>query len=169
MLVPEIIPATILTVDQAVAEDSDLADQTLEAVGAVLPQEIIPGVIPSAVIGFKNLPVINREDASGTHPLDVIGFYRTSGATTTVQTGTGSSAPPIRIWSQNIDSPGRPIAPQEARNAEPFDASINGFSTENRNSSGICSKVVGGKETATEGTNIYASRQVNFGSNSILT
>ena len=74
MLVPEIIPATIIAVDQAVAEDSALVDQTLEAVGAVLPQEIFPVAMPSAAIGFKNPPVINQEDASRTHPVEVIGF-----------------------------------------------------------------------------------------------
>ena len=59
--------------------------------------------------------------------------------------------------------------PQGARNAEPFDATINGFSTKNRDSSAIWSKVVGGKVTAAEGRNIYASRRVNFGSNYIFT
>ena len=83
-LVPEIIPATILAIDQVIAEDAALVDQTLEGVGAILPQDIIPGTTRGAVIGFNNSPVINWEDASGTHPVDVICFERTPESTPTI-------------------------------------------------------------------------------------
>ena len=66
---------------------------------------------------LKDTPVINWKDASGPTPVDKSTVIIPPRTTTQVLTGTGPSAPPIRIWNQNIEGPRWSIIKQEARNA----------------------------------------------------
>ena len=88
--------------------------------------------------------------------------------TTQVWTGTVTSFPPISIGSQNIEGPRRSIIPQEVRNIEPLDASINIFPAKHRNPTTIWSKVISSKKVTNESADIDARDPMNFGSDTVL-
>ena len=57
--------------------------------------------------------------------------------------GAGTSVSPTMMGSQDIGSPRGSIGPQEVRNAQPLDTSINGISAEHRYPDPTWSKVIG--------------------------
>ena len=89
-------------------------------------------------------------------------------STSQVLIGTGISAPPIRIWRQEIDSPRGSIGPQKFRNAYPFKTSINHFSPKHGHSTPTWSKVIGRKTVPDESSNVYLRKSIDFGSNYVV-
>ena len=96
-------------------------------VHTVLSEEIVTGTVTSAARVFEEPPVVNCKVARRPIPIDMNTVGVSPRATTKVLTGTGTSAPPIRIRSQEIGSPRGSIGPQKFRNAHPFKTSINLF------------------------------------------
>ena len=90
-----------------------------------------------------------------------------SRATTKVLTGTGTSALPIRIRSQEIVSPRGTIGPHKFRNAYPFKTSINQFSPKHGHLMPILVRLWVRKTVANESAEVYARKRMYFGSNSV--
>ena len=115
----------------------------MHAVRTVLLEEIVTGTAPSAAHVFEDPPVVNCKVASRPIPIDMSTFRVSPRATNKVLTGTGTSAPPIRIRSQVIGIPSGSICPQKFRNAHPFKTTINLFSPIHGHRTPILSKVIG--------------------------
>ena len=101
---------------------------TLHAVRMILSKDIAADVTRGAARIFKDPPVVNWKDTDGT----ISQYGNTVGTpppilTTPVRIGSGPSVSPASIRSQEIESPRWSIIPQEVRNAQPFDTSINGI------------------------------------------
>ena len=166
--IPAIIPAIIPLVNQTTADTFAISGSSLHAVHAVLYKEIITSATCSAAGVLKHPPVVNWKGASGTIPRDRNTVGITHRETNPVQTGTGPSIPPIIIEVQKIDGPRQPIIPQEVRNAEPIDASINRIPSEHRNPTLSWSKLIGRKFVNESSAGVYARYRMNLASNTVL-
>ena len=142
--------------------------RALYAVHEVIHKEIVTGTTCSTAGVLKYPPVLNWKDMSGPIPVDRNNFGIPLITTTQVLNGTGPSAFPISIGSQKIEGPRRSIPPQEARNPEPLDASINQFPVKHRDPMPGWSKIIGSKLVTDEISDVYARSQMNFGSDTIL-
>ena len=142
--------------------------RALYAVREVLHKDIVTGTTCSTEGVLKYSPVVNWKDTSGPIPVDRNNFGIPLITTTQVLNDTGPSASPISIGSQKIEGPRRSIPPQESRNPEPLDASINQFPSENRDPMPGWSKIIGSKLVTDEISDVYARSQMNFGSDTIL-
>ena len=140
----------------------------MHEVCAVLHKDIVTGAMHSAVGVLKNPPVVNWKDTGGTITVDRNTLVIPPKTTTQVRNGNGPSVPPIRIWSQNIKGPRCSIIPQEVRNAEPIDTSINRIPDEHRDPTPSWSKVIGSKTFTNESSDIYARGWMNFRSDTVL-
>ena len=140
----------------------------LHAVCKVLSEDLVNGAVPSAACVFKYPQLVNWKVAIRTIPIDMntVGVY--TRATTQVLTGTGTSAPPIRIRRQEIGSPRGSIGPQNLRNAHTLKTSINPFSLKYGHPTPIFSKVISHKTVTDESADIYPCKRMDFGSNSVL-
>ena len=75
---------------------------------------------------------------------------------------------PTRTGTQDIVRPRQSIIPQEARNTDPLNASINRFLAEHGHPTPIFSKVIGPKIVPNESADVYARKRMDFGSNSVV-
>ena len=123
--IPKIIQGVIPTVNETTAYGVATSGRALHAVHTVLLKEIVTGATRSTVVVPNDPSVINWKDTGGPIPVDKNTVGIPPRKTTQFLTGTGTSVPPIRIWIQKIEGPRRSIIMQEARNSDPFDASIN--------------------------------------------
>ena len=110
---------------------------------------------------LKDPTIVNWKDASSPIPWDR--------NTTPVRTGTGPSDPQIIIGIHNIEGTKRPIIPQEFRNAEPLDASINRIPSTHRYPTPIWRKAIGRKLTNESSADVYARYWMNLVSDAVLT
>ena len=126
------------------------------------------GATRSAAGVLKYLSVVNRKETGGKITVDrdtVVIPPRTSNQ---VWTGIGPSFPLISIGSHKIEGPRRSIIPQEVRNADTINASINRFPAEHRNPTPGWSKLIGSKKISNESADVYALVRMNFGSETFL-
>ena len=89
--------------------------------------------------------------------------------TTPVRVGGGPSVSPTRMGSQEIGSPSGSINPEEVRNAQPFDTSINEISDKHRDPALTLSKVIGHKLSKESSAGVYLRCRMNFMNDSVLT
>ena len=73
-----------------------------------------------------------------------------------------------RIGNQDIFSPSHPSIAKRGRNAEPFDASINGFLAINEHSTSYSSGVISFETVSAEVADVNPLERMNFASNSVL-
>ena len=124
-----IIQGVIPPVNQTTMDGVATSGRDLNAVREVLHKDIFMGASRSAAGVLKDPQVVNWKDTGGTIPVDRSTVRIPPRNTTQVWTGTGTSVSPIIIGLQNIEGPMRPIIPQEVRNFDPIDASINKIPT----------------------------------------
>ena len=74
---------------------------------------------------FKDPTVVNWKDTDRTIPRDGNTFRMLPRLTNSVWIGAGPLVSPTRMGGQYIDSPAGSISPQEVRDAQPLDTSIN--------------------------------------------
>ena len=74
---------------------------------------------------------------------------------------------PTRTGNQDIVSPSHPSIAKRGRNAEPFDASINGFSAINEHSTSYLIGVSGLETVSAEVADVNQRERMNFASNSV--
>ena len=127
-IIPEIIPVVIPTINQTTTDGFATSGRTLHAVCTIISKEIFTGATRSTAHFFKDPPVVNWKDTDGTIPREGNTVGNLPRLNKQVRIGAGSSISPTSIRIQEIESPRRSIAPQEVRNAQPFDTSINGIS-----------------------------------------
>ena len=137
-------------------------------VRTVLLEETVTGVVPSAARVFKDPLVVNWKFASRPIPIDMKTVGVSSRATTQVLNGTGNSASPIHIKSQDIGSLRGSIGPQKFRKAHPFKTSINQFFPKHGHLTPIFSKAIGRKIVPKESTDVYARKRMGFRINSVV-
>ena len=111
----------------------------------VFHKEIVTGAMRSAAGVLKNTLMVNWMNTGGRIPDDRNTFGIPPRSTTQVRTGNGTSVPPIRIGSQDIEGPRLSIISKEVSNSEPLDASINIIPSEHRYPKPSWSKVIGSK------------------------
>ena len=117
---------------------------------------------------LKDPPVINWKETSGKIPIDRNTVIITPRINTQFHTVTGPSVPPISIQSQKIEGPRRSVIPQEVRNSEPLDSSINLFPAKHRYPTPGWSNKIGSKTVTNKSADVYAHSQMNFGSDTVL-
>ena len=115
----------------------------MHAVRMVLSKEIGTDATCSAARVFKEPPVVNWKDTGGTIPRDRNTYVMPPRENNPFRIGTGPFVYPTRLESQDIGCPRRSIGPQEVRNAEPLDTSMNGISSEHRDPVPTWIKVIG--------------------------
>ena len=163
-----IIQGNIPPVNQKTVDGVATSRGDLHAVCTVLHKEIVTGTTRSTAGVLKDFLVKNWNNASGPIPVDRNTFGITPRTTTQFISVTGHSAPPISIGIQKIEGPRRSIIPQEARNSEPIDASVNRYPDKYRDPTLGWSKKIGSKLVTDESVDVYARGRMNFGSDTVL-
>ena len=79
-----------------------------------------------------------------------------------------TSVSPTRIGNQYIFSPSNSSTARRGRNAEPFDASINGFPAVNEHSTSYFSGVSGAETVSAEVADVNPCERVNFARNAVF-
>ena len=79
-----------------------------------------------------------------------------------------TSVSPTRIGNQDIFRPSNSSTARKGRNAEPFDASIDGFSAVNEHSTSYFSGVSGAETVSDEVADVNPCERVNFASNAVF-
>ena len=162
--IPTIIQCVIPLVHQATVDGVLTCGGALHAVCTFLTEEIVTGAAPSAACVLKYPQVLNWKVASRPNPIDMNTVVVTPRVTTQVQIGTGTSAPPIFIRRQKIDSPRGSIGPQKFRNSPPFKNFINSFYSKHGHPMLILGKLIGCKTFS----DVYVHKRMDFGSNSVI-
>ena len=108
------------------------------------------------------------KDASGPITVEVNTFIILPRDTTKVLTGTRSSFFPISIDSQKIEGPRMSIIPQEARDADQLDASINWFPAKHRDPVSGWSKRIVSKVVTNKNVDVYVRGWMDFGNDTVL-
>ena len=96
-------------------------------------------------------------------------YRNPSRLTTPVCIGAVPYISPTNIRSQEIENTRRSIVPQEVRNTEPFDTSINGISAKHRDPTPTWSKVIGRKLSEKSSAYIYLCCRTNLTRDAVLT
>ena len=78
------------------------------------------------------------------------------------------SVSPTQIGNKDIFIPSNSSAARRGRNAEPFDASINGFPAVNEHSTSYFSAVSGVETASAEIADVNMRKRMNFASNSVF-
>ena len=144
-LIPDNIPFIIPTIDPMTADGAATIGGNLHAHRTILSKEIATDVAQSAARIFKNPLVVNWKATDGNIPRDKKTVGTPPILTTPVWIGAGPSFSPTSIRIQDIGSPRGSIGPQEVRNAQPVNTSINGISAEHRDPAPTWSKLIGRK------------------------
>ena len=88
--------------------------------------------------------------------------------TTPVRIGVAPSVSPTRMGSQEIGSPSGSIGPQEVRDAQPFENSINGIYTKHKNPAPTFSNVFSRKLSDESSANVSLHFHINLTCDAIL-
>ena len=166
--IPVIIQDVILPVNQTSAGGVTTSVRALHAVRAVFYKDIVTVATCSAAGVLKDTPVINWKDMGETIPVDRNTVGITPRTTTQVQTGIGPSVPPSIIGSQKVEDPRQSIIPQEVRNANPLNASINRILAKHRDPTPSWSKLISSKTFTNKSAGVYARGWMNFRSDTVL-
>ena len=137
--------------------------------GTILSKEVVTDEAHSAARVFKYPPVVNWNYTDMKTPWDVNTVITPPILTTPVRIGAGPSVSPTNIRSQDNKSPRRSIGPQEVRNAQPFDTSINGISAKHRDLDTTWIKVISRKLSDKSSSDIYLRFQMNLVRDTVLT
>ena len=124
-IILEITPAVIPRVKQKTTDGVSASGGTLHAVRTLLSKEIVTDAERRAARVFKYPPVVDWKDTGGNIPRDRNTFGMPPGTTIPVWIGTGPLVSLTSMGIQDIGSPRRSIVPQEVRNVDPLETSIN--------------------------------------------
>ena len=102
------------------------------------------------------------------HAKDASSSEMRSRASSQSSTFVATSVSPTRIGNQDIFSPSDPSTARRGRNAEPFDASIHGFSAVNEHSMSYFSGISGVETVSAEVADINPRERINYASNSVF-
>ena len=130
-LIPETTPFIILP-SPRLAEEVAASSGTLHAHQTIISEDIVTDVARSGVRIFKDPTVVNWKDTDRTIPRDGNTVRMLPILTTPVWIGSEASVSPTDTISQEIGSPSGSIGPQEVRDAQPLDTSINGIYVKHR-------------------------------------
>ena len=87
---------------------------------------------------------------------------------TSVWIGAGHSVSPTRMGIQDIGIPRGSIGPQEGRDNQPLDTSINGIYAKHRYPAPTWSKVIGSKLSDKSSTEVYSRCRMNLTRDAVL-
>ena len=137
-------------------------------VHTVILEEIVTGALPSAAHVIKYPPLINYKVTHRLISIDMNTVGVSPRSTNQVLTGSGTSAPPIRIRSQEIGSPRGSIGTQKVRNNHPFKTSIIQFSSKHFHPTPIFSKAIGRKTVSGKSDEVNCRCEIDIGHNSFF-
>ena len=157
-----------MQINQTAADGVVEGGGTLHAVRTILSNEIATDTVPSAARVFKDPPVVNWKDTDGTITQNGNTIRNPPRSTTPVLVGAGPFVYPTKMGSQNIGVPRGSISPQEVRNAQLFDTSINGFFSEHRDPALTLSNAISRKFSNESSADIYLSCRMNLTRNTVL-
>ena len=110
---------------------------------------------------------VNRTNRDDAKPRD-ISCDKTSRFSSKGLSCIGNSVSPTWTGNQDIFSPSHPSIAKRGRNAEPLDASINGFSAENGHCTSFFSGVIFLEAVSAEVCDVNPRKRMNLASNSVL-
>ena len=152
--IPVIIQGVIPLFSQTTVDGVATSGRSLHAVRAVTHKDIIIGATCSTAGVLKDPLVVNWKDTSGKILVDRNTAVIPPRTTTQVQTGTGTSVHPIIIGRQKIEGPRPSIIPQEVRDTEPPDSSINRIPAKHRYPTPSSSKIISSKTFTNKSSDI---------------
>ena len=141
-LIPDIISVIIPPIDPQIAYGFAASNVNLHAHQTISLKNIVTDAAHRGARVFQYYTVVNWKNTDRTIPQ----YVNTSGSpprsTNPVWICAGPSAYPTLMGSQEIGSLSGSIGPEEVRNAQPFDTSINGISAKHKDPAPNFSKVI---------------------------
>ena len=123
----------------------------------------------SAACVFQTPTDVRRHDTDRTTPQDGKKSIRSTRLTSPVRIGGSTTVYPTRTGIQEIISPRGSIGPQEVRDTQPLDTSINGIYAEHRDPAPTWSKVIGCKLSNKSSADCYSRCRTNLTRDAVLT
>ena len=118
---------------------------------------------------FRTPADISRHGTDGTTPWDINTAVESAILTSPVRICGSTTGSQRRTGNQDIISPRGPISPQWSRDADPLDASINGFPAKHRYPTPIFIKEIGRKCIDESSADVNSHCRINFSSDAVFT
>ena len=135
----------------------------------ILSKEIVTDAARSAARFFRAPADVSRHGTDGTTPRDGNTDIVSTKFNSPVRIGGSTTVSPSMTGSQDIISPRGSIGPQEVREAQPLDTSINRISSKHRDPAPTWSKVICCKFTNKSSADVYSRYRMNLTRNAFLT
>ena len=163
-----IIQAFVRPITPLIIDKVEVAQDSLSSCQTVLPQvNVTDAARPCAHIFRATGNIIGKERDSAT-PRDASSSKTRSRPSCQIQMFVATSVSPTKIGNQDIFNPDHPSITRTGRNAEPIDASVNGFSAVNKHSTSYFSCVIGVETVSAEVADVNPCERMHFASNSIF-
>ena len=143
LLINPTIPVVIGPINPLVATDLLGVQEMLSPCQTVLPKADVTDVAHSCARIFRTSGKVNRTERDGATPRDVNSAKTKSRLISQIPSFNSTSVSPARIRNQEVISPSHLSIAKRGRNAEPFDAPINGTLAINSHSTSYFSGVIG--------------------------
>ena len=165
--VPKIIPVVIRTINPLVTVDVVGVQDILSPRQTVLPKARVTDAARSCAHIFWTTGKVSRADRDDSTPWEVNSDenYR---SILPISVSNPNYVSPERFRNQEVISPSHPSIAKRGRNADPFDAPIDGSLAINSHYTSYFSGVIDLKSVYGEVANINAREKTNFASNSVL-
>ena len=167
-LIPEIIPSVILPAPQN-ADRVAASSANLHTHQSIRSKENVTDAARRGARVFKYPTMVNWNYRDGTIPRDANTVGIVEILNIPIMIGYGTSFSPTRRGSQEIGSPSGSIGPQEVRDAQQLDTSINGIYDKHRDPAPNFSKVIGRKLSEKSSANICSRCRMNLTRDSVFT
>ena len=168
LLINPTIQAVVRPIIPLVTAKVEVAQESLSPCQKVLPQANVTDAARLCARIFRTTGKIIGMERDHATPREASSFETRSIEIFQRPTFVATSASPTRIGNQDIFSSCHPSITKRVRNAELFDASINGFSAVNDHSTYYFSGVIGVETVSPEVGNINTCERMNFASNSVF-
>ena len=151
------------------ADGAAVSGDTLHARRTILSKEIVTDAARSAAHLLQTPADVSRNGMDGNTPWDGNTAIRSTMLTSPVRIGGSTTVYPTNTGSQDIIIPRGSIGPQEVRDDQPLDTSINGIYFKHRDPAPTWSKVIGRKFSDESSFDVYSRCRMNLTSDAILT
>ena len=161
-LIPETIPVVIPLVDQTTADGVAASGETLHARRTITPKDIVTNTARSTARVFRTPVDVRRHDMDRTTPWDNNTVISSTSLASPVLIVDSATVSPTSNGRQEIISPRGSIGPQEVRDAQPLDTSVNVIYYKHRDPAPTWSKVICRKFSNKSSDDLYSQCCMNL-------
>ena len=162
------IQAVVQSITLLIVAGVEVAQESLSPRQTSLPQANVTDAARLCAHIFRTTGNISGTERDHATPRDASSSETRSRASCQSRTFVATSVSPTQIGNQDIFSPSNPSTARRGRNAEPFKASINGFSAVNEHSVSCFSGVSGVLTVSDEVAEVNLCERMNFASYSVF-